>query len=42
MDYAIDETKLRAFTGPMYFICGGLSHPRLESKAVEMQTRFPR
>jgi len=42
LGYAIDETKLLAYSGPIYFSYGSLSHPRWESMAVRMKARFPR
>jgi pimeloyl-ACP methyl ester carboxylesterase len=41
-DYAIDEPKLRAYTGPVYFSYGGLSNARWEAMATRMRTCFPR
>jgi pimeloyl-ACP methyl ester carboxylesterase len=39
-DEVIDEPKLRAYTGPVYFSYGGLSNPRWEAMAARTQTRF--
>lgn len=40
--HGVDEEKLRAYAGPMYFSYGSLSNQRWESMAARMSARFPR
>jgi pimeloyl-ACP methyl ester carboxylesterase len=40
--YRVDEEKLCAYAGPMYFSYGSLSNQRWESMAARMAARFPR